>query len=73
MFRVTLTHVCLLLVPATRAILHNITVPEDAGTVRVSIPRYGDLTLRSEGTLTPQPTSPEEASGRVFLLGTNVQ
>lgn len=67
MLRVSLTDMCSHLIPATRAILHNITVPEDAGRVRISIPRFGDLTLRSEGTLIPKPTSPEEASGRVFL------
>ena len=51
------------LTTATRVILQDITVPEDIGTVTVSVRRFGDLTLRSEGVLTPQPTSPEEASG----------
>ena len=47
-------------------------MPESVGTVTVLVPRFGDLSLRSQGTLTPQPTRPEEASGR-FKKNTLVQ
>ena len=48
---------------ATRAILRDITVPEDIGTITISVPRLGDLNQRSRGTLTYRLTSPEQARG----------
>ena len=52
-----------LYLPATRAILTNIEVPENIGTITISVPRFGDLNLRSLGMLSHQETSPVEARG----------
>ena len=46
------THLSIILCTATRAVLLDITVPESAGTVTISVPRLGDLSQRSKGTLT---------------------
>ena len=48
---------------ATRAILTDIEVLENVGTITITVPRFGDLNLRSDGVLRHQSTSPAEAIG----------
>ena len=53
---------------ATRAVLEDITVPENVGNVTISVLRLGDLNQRSRGTLTYRLLGPGEARGRGLEL-----
>ena len=53
---------------ATRAVLLDITVPENVGNVTISVLRLGDLSQRSRGTLTYRLLGPDEARGKLHYI-----
>ena len=55
--------ICSLSISATRAILEDITVPESAGTITISVLRIGDLNQRSHGNLNYRQLGYGEARG----------
>ena len=55
-------------VTATRAVLQDITVPENVGNVTISVLRLGDLSQRSRGTLTYRLLGPDEARGKLRYI-----